>query len=144
MYNVIDSCKKCRFIACSFVCMLQLFECQHVVCRYLWILCDNVLIIHLMLKSVLFSNFIGFVFCYYCIWELYVNKKYQNHSKKDGQVKRDFSESGTGTNTVHRLYDMSRLVTKSTKSHMRPAKTQISLGIRPVWSVFAVIAALSG
>ena len=33
---------------------------------------------------------------------------------------------------------MSRIVTKPTKWHVRPAKTQISLGIRPVWSVFAV------
>ena len=31
-------------------------------------------------------------------------------------------------------YHMSRLTTKPTKWHMRPAKTQISLGIRPVWS----------
>ena len=29
---------------------------------------------------------------------------------------------------------MSRLVTQPTKWHVRPAKTQISLGIRPVWS----------
>ena len=28
--------------------------------------------------------------------------------------------------------------TKPTKWHVRPVKTQISLGIRPVWSVFAV------
>ena len=32
-----------------------------------------------------------------------------------------------------KLY-LSRLVTKPTKWHVRPAKTQISLGIRPVWS----------
>ena len=32
----------------------------------------------------------------------------------------------------------SRLMTKPTKWHVRPVKTQISLGIRPVWSVFAV------
>ena len=30
--------------------------------------------------------------------------------------------------------DKSRIVTKPTKWHVRPAKTQISLGIRPVWS----------
>ena len=30
--------------------------------------------------------------------------------------------------------DMSRLMTKPTKKHLRPAKTQISLGICPVWS----------
>ena len=29
-------------------------------------------------------------------------------------------------------------MTKPTKWHVRPAKTQISLGICPVWSVFAV------
>ena len=33
---------------------------------------------------------------------------------------------------------MSHLMTKLTKWHVRPAKTQISLGIHPVWSVFAV------
>ena len=33
---------------------------------------------------------------------------------------------------------VSRYMTKPTKSHVRPAKTQISLGIHPVWSVFAV------
>ena len=33
---------------------------------------------------------------------------------------------------------MSRLMTKPTKWHVRPAKAQISLGINPVWSVFAV------
>ena len=32
----------------------------------------------------------------------------------------------------------SHLMTKPTKWHVRQAKTQISLGIRPVWSVFAV------
>ena len=31
-------------------------------------------------------------------------------------------------------YQMSHLMTKPTKWHVRPAKTQISLGIRPVWS----------
>ena len=30
--------------------------------------------------------------------------------------------------------EMNRLMTKPTKWHVRPAKTQISLGIRPVWS----------
>ena len=32
------------------------------------------------------------------------------------------------------IKEMSRLMTKPTKWHVRPAKTQISLGIRPVWS----------
>ena len=33
---------------------------------------------------------------------------------------------------------LSHLVTRPTKWHVRPAKTQISLGICPVWSVFTV------
>ena len=35
---------------------------------------------------------------------------------------------------VHFRYYFSRLMTKRTKWPVRPAKTQISLGIRPVWS----------
>ena len=35
---------------------------------------------------------------------------------------------------VGRHYYLSRLMTKPTKWHVRPAKTQISLGILPVWS----------
>ena len=35
-------------------------------------------------------------------------------------------------------YEMSRLMTKPTKWHVHPVKTQISLSIHPVWSVFAV------
>ena len=33
---------------------------------------------------------------------------------------------------------MNRRMTKPTKWHVRPAKTRISLGIHPIWSVFAV------
>ena len=36
--------------------------------------------------------------------------------------------------TAGRHYYLSRLMTKPTKWHVRPAKTQISLGILPVWS----------
>ena len=36
--------------------------------------------------------------------------------------------------TCWKIGNLSRLVTKPTKWHVRPAKTQISLGIRPVWS----------
>ena len=35
-------------------------------------------------------------------------------------------------------WNLSPLMTKPTKWHVRPVKTQISLGICPVWSVFAV------
>ena len=35
---------------------------------------------------------------------------------------------------------MSRIVTKPTKWHVRPTKTQISLGIRPVWSESSLFA----
>ena len=36
------------------------------------------------------------------------------------------------------FYQVSHLMTKPTKWHVCPVKTQISLGIRPVWSVFPV------
>ena len=38
------------------------------------------------------------------------------------------------TSVQNRNYQLSHLMTKPTKRHVRPAKTQISLGIRPVWS----------
>ena len=34
----------------------------------------------------------------------------------------------------HSIFTLSRLMTKTTKWHVRPAKTQFSLGIRPDWS----------
>ena len=39
---------------------------------------------------------------------------------------------------LHDLAQMSHSKTKTTKWPVRPAKTQISLGIHPVWSVFAM------
>ena len=45
--------------------------------------------------------------------------------KSDWPIKALHYESDT---------EMSRLMTKPTKWHVRPAKTQISLGIRPDWS----------
>ena len=44
-----------------------------------------------------------------------------------------FSECMKNETPTHRGH-LSRLMTKPTKWHVRPAKTQISLGIRPVWS----------
>ena len=46
---------------------------------------------------------------------------YQWHKEQDEQ-------------TAQGSYNVSRLMTKPTKWHMRPAKTQINLGIRLVWS----------
>ena len=39
---------------------------------------------------------------------------------------------------ISQTLKMSRLMTKPTNWHVHPAKTQISPGIHPVWSVFAV------
>ena len=41
---------------------------------------------------------------------------------------------------VQSFNQMSHLMKKTTKWHVRPAKTQISLGIRPVWSEFSLSA----
>ena len=48
------------------------------------------------------------------------------------------SESFNRIITIRDRLHLRRLVTKPTKWHVRPVKTQISLGICPVWSVFAV------
>ena len=40
----------------------------------------------------------------------------------------------TMTRNLKQKQQMSRLMTNQTKWHVRPANTQISLGIRPVWS----------
>ena len=40
----------------------------------------------------------------------------------------------TGNDCSVFSYNMSHLMTKPTKWHVSPAKTQISLGIRPVWT----------
>ena len=40
----------------------------------------------------------------------------------------------SGLTTMQNKTKRNRLMTKPTKWHVRPAKTQISLGIRPVWS----------
>ena len=42
--------------------------------------------------------------------------------------------SASNYNYVKQLRKMSRFMTKPTKWHVRSAKTQISLGIRPAWS----------
>ena len=43
---------------------------------------------------------------------------------------------------LYKLSQRSRIVTKPTKWHVLPAKTQISLGIRPVWSESSLCAQL--
>ena len=46
--------------------------------------------------------------------------------------------SSWASNKLHGKTIISHLMTKPTKWHVCPAKTQISLGIRQVWTVFAV------
>ena len=48
----------------------------------------------------------------------------------------NYEHSEEGESQIGRLH-MSRLMIKPTKWPVRPAKTQVSLGIRPVWSIFA-------
>ena len=47
-------------------------------------------------------------------------------------------ESQRGLNSTLYGYHKSHDMTKPTKWRVRPAKTEIGLGVRPVWSVFAV------
>ena len=54
-------------------------------------------------------------------------------------VELAFFLCGNVVSEIVDAYDMSRHMTKPTKWHLRPAKTQISLGIRPDWiRVFTV------
>ena len=71
--------------------------------------------------------------------------KRQNHvmqkdEKGHVKIKTKENEKEKRCDMTHRieLYKMNCSITKPTKWHLRPAKTQISLGIHPVWSVFAV------
>ena len=71
-------------------------------------------------------------------------KKNKQNKTKTNKLQTIFSNTCMTSNVFYVIIlqyfisYMSRLVTKPTKRHVRPAKTQISLGIRPVWSVFAV------
>ena len=49
-----------------------------------------------------------------------------------------FSDTSLSKEISARFLEMSRSTTKLTKWPVRPAKTHVSLGTRPVWSVFAV------
>ena len=70
------------------------------------------------------------------------NTKRSIFSKIQKRFHVDFWQSLQITAPAKWSWHLSRLMTKPTKWHVRPAKTQISLGrclgICPVWSVFAV------
>ena len=70
---------------------------------------------------------LAFLFQFISLWNTFIM-----HSCDLGRV------VGRTNVNVSQMRYLSRLTTKPTKWHVRPAKTQISLGIRPVWSVFAV------
>ena len=74
-----------------------------------------------MPKTAFFSNYSTSTFHRYCFM---------------GQNFGVWKENGCTERVQYYLCKryMSRLVTKPTKWYVRPAKTQISLGIRPVWS----------
>ena len=81
-------------------------------------------------------------------WETYILFVWQFAASREnlfselcGQVRHKPKCSATDARSWNLRYSsnyMSRLMTKPTKWQLRPAKTQISLGIRRVWLVFAV------
>ena len=70
-----------------------------------------------------------------CQWKCSVQSKNRYNSgivlRKVGILTVSANSGIVPDNSIH-------LMTKPTKCHVRPAKTQISLGIRLAWSVFAV------
>ena len=59
----------------------------------------------------------------------------QTHSLRIHRLLEHWNWSGLQVSlSANGIAYLSRIMTKPTKWYMRPAKTQISLGIRPVWS----------
>ena len=71
-----------------------------------------------------------------------IRERHNNRRYGDFETRADFYENKRGRNYCiiftgfpnYWQWKLSRLVTKPTKRNVRPVKTQISLGIRPVWS----------
>ena len=72
-------------------------------------------------------------FCVTVDWFCIFCDKIQIHWIHYAVILRMYQMWGPGGNYMGWCY-LSRIVTKPTKWRVRPAKTQISLGIRPVWS----------
>ena len=106
--------------------------------------------------DILSLSFLSFLCCFYCYCEttdtanenldLWLHHLWQTILTHGAKISlsmtiRDFSVSACLSHpriklmsqTVHHCY-VSRVMTKPTKWHVRPAMTQISLGIHPVWS----------
>ena len=64
----------------------------------------------------------------FCFLEMSLRNPFSQH-----QWRGDVDLHISGTHTKYLFIYLSRLVTKSTKWHVRQSKTQFSLGIRPVW-----------
>ena len=81
---------------------------------------------------------ISICFCRFSIWVTQLTKSLPSYGNKKvigwhEWTKWESEWYQLWTRYMHRCH-MSRIVTKPTKWHVRPAKTRISLGIRPVWS----------
>ena len=69
------------------------------------------------------------------IYETGKEYKHQDrHQHASDKPRRQLFSSRWPPTIINKANQISRIVTKPTKWHVRPAKTQISLGIRPVWS----------
>ena len=70
---------------------------------------------------------------------IYVGERGSPVGKGNQKVTQIFLECGAITAAVwYRKKLLSHLMTKPTKWHERPAKTQINMGILPVWSEFSL------
>ena len=67
-------------------------------------------------------------------WKIKCFQYYFEQPRNPLLTKEETLAYATRSSTVIKVDYMSRLISKPTKWHVRPAKTQISLGILPVWS----------
>ena len=66
--------------------------------------------------------------------QIFPQQQHHGSLQKIKYKTRQFIKREPGTRGSRVSSDLSRLMTKPTKWHVPPAKTQISMGIRPVWS----------
>ena len=72
------------------------------------------------------------------------SSSYESSASGTGEHLLLFGQNALNTPVKQHRLNLSRLMTKPTKCPLRQAKTQISLGICPVWSVFAVRMKIQG
>ena len=88
---------------------------------------------------ILWSDWAHMPFCWFCHDAAHMRIITENHvNANPRRAKKHVTSKIRSTICTELHHNMSRRMTKATEWHLLPAKTQISLGIRPIWPVFTV------